>query len=279
MTFEHKYSRHIVVGIMLVILFSYSYSIYSVSEVPSSSVQAVQDDESFAVNVNDAIATSGSVASSKLLTDLYIEVGPEVEKESMCALISNNIFRADIFNVFFLLQCMKRMELIKPSKIDVYTITRLDNTSNIIRDLVNRFVYMDSTLDEVYTVKYGEGCVRNKDTKGTFDTDYRLYIDAQHKNGLLQIENPNDKEAFKTIKKILCTYYGGHYADSIKRVYYCLISISHFYTKRVDVPIPAKYKANLDDAIIHLYLMNKHVSDLISDINPSAINAIRKQYC
>jgi hypothetical protein len=243
-------------------------------------------DESFAststsstLNVSDALNQSKEADSTKIIGDLYIDVNSDKEKETMCSLITNSAYRADIYNVYFLLDSMRIREIMDKSARLEYNIEQLQNANSIISDLVNRFVFTDSTLDEIYRIKYGDSCRRNQTLKTTFDEDYRNYMETLNKGVLAQLESSNSSIKKSATSKALCPLYSGNYQESLSRVMNILISISHFYTKRINTEIPKKYKENLDRAIYQLYIIRKHVSDLMNSANKTPITNVRKLFC
>ncbi len=278
---NEKLANRIVIGIIILLVCIYLYVAYM-----RISYIRRELDESFAststsstLNVSDALNQSKEADSTKIIGDLYIDVNSDKEKETMCSLITNSAYRADIYNVYFLLDSMRIREIMDKSARLEYNIEQLQNANSIISDLVNRFVFTDSTLDEIYRIKYGDSCRRNQTLKTTFDEDYRNYMETLNKGVLAQLESSNSSIKKSATSKALCPLYSGNYQESLSRVMNILISISHFYTKRINTEIPKKYKENLDRAIYQLYIIRKHVSDLMNSANKTPITNVRKLFC
>lgn len=275
-SFSEKYARHIVVAILIVLLCMYLFVVASVSDT-----SAFASNESFAstTNVTDAIAKASDAAKSKILTDLFIDVNNTKEKESMCNLITNKTYRADIFNVYFLIECMRQQELLSSSNKPEFDVAQLKNAREIISDLVSRFVYAPSTLDDAYRIAYGEGCVRDKSIRTSFIQDYNAYMNMVFKGALTDIDSTVRNTKMKSIKKAMCPLYNGNHQESITRVMNILISINHFYSKRIQMTIPRDYKVSIDNAIYQLYIIRKHVDDLMTAKDTAPITSVRRLYC
>jgi hypothetical protein len=276
---NEKIANRIIIGIIIILICIYLYIAYLRLSYIQRKLNEDFTSTSPVSNVSDALNQSREVNSTKILADLYIEVNANKEKETMCNLITNSAYRADIYNVYFLLDSMRIREIMDKSSRLEYNIEQLQNANSIISDLVNRFVFMDSTLDDIYIIKYGDSCRRNKSLKTTFNEDYRNYIETLNKGVLTQLESSNTSIKKTATNKALCPLYSGNYQESLTRVMNILISISHFYTKRINTEIPKKYKENLDRTIYQLYIIRKHVNDLMNSADKTPITTVRKLFC
>jgi len=198
----------------------------------------------------------------------------------MCGFIGGSEYKAQLFTTTVLIDAMTTESQVKPNGINAYSVPELKRVRQCIARFMDRFVNNSSpSMNELFQSIYGSTCSAPLKRETSFENEFDLFKNATYKTEYSQMESDDPTFRRNAAKKFICSYYSGEYQETIKTTIGILVSISHFYSRRVKKEMDEQDRTLLDSSLMHLNRMWKHADDIIRERDAKKIADIRNEYC
>jgi hypothetical protein len=276
---RHTKYEIVIICFLFILLFVTSAIVVSMKQTPPDLLYQTELFQTTPSVLEIASTEEGDV--SRILSNLYGSINPNLEEQYMCGFINGRTYKADIFGIFILTDAMKVESEVRPNGLMAYNSGNLQKLQDGLRNFMERFVYNNSqNMNDIYILSYGQKCRPSTDLENTsFTSELDQFKDASYKTQYSAMSSDDPKQRRNAIRPILCRYYSGEYQESLKTVINILVSIAHFYTRRIKKEMDKEDSTTLDTAIVHLNRIWKHADDIINSKDLKKTDTIRTEYC